>query len=714
MAGDITFGIRLRADGREFVGEIQASARAIDQLGAQAAGASHGADRLAGAMQRAGHYAAGLIGINYGTALVRQAVTTADAWTRVESRLRLVTGSSLAAASAQQQLYAIAQQTRQGFTDLADVYAQVARASADSGRSQARLLGITQTLSQAITLSGASAEAARAALLQLSQGLASGTLRGEELNSVMEQTPRLAQAVAEGLGVGVGQLRKLAEQGQLTTDAILGALENSAGSVEAEFAQLTPTVGEAFTTLSNAGGRFIDVINDISGATERLAGFVNDAAGTLDRFSGELDDAAAAGLTFWQALKGIGLSNPFASHGEEIRRITAEIDGLNKKLEDSTYRRSHAGFRDRVAELEKLLDYHRRRQKAEADALISGQNLDANDRRLARSAAALVSGNTRLTQSTTAGAAARKEAAKAAEALARSLSGWFDERRKGLATIDDEIEAERAAREAMGKSRAEVLEMEAAKLDLAAASKEVEAANLAEAAIFAGPLADAYRQAARDAEEAAAKQRELAAEKRATAGAVRTEEGEAAEKKLADKAIAEQRRAAEASGAFWTRVYDDVGRGLTDSIFEGGQDGWELLKRSIESTFIRAYVQPIVTQGVAGIGQTFGFGPGSAASAGGQVFGGASVSDLGYLNNVAGLGVGNAAGTAYANATGTGLDGLLSTNGAYGTAQAGSATYTGAGSFGNVAGGIGGGYYFGQQLTGNAVGGAAVLRVGDA
>ncbi|MCB1908806.1 MAG: tape measure protein, partial [Rhodocyclaceae bacterium] len=237
-----------------------------------------------------------------------------------------------------------------------------------------------------------------------------------------------------------------------------------------------------------------------------------------------------------------------------------------------------------------------------------------------------------LTGSTSANTKGAKEAAKAADAMAKALGSWHEQRRRGLETIDDEIAAEREAREAIGKSRDQVLEMEAAKLELAAAGKQVEAANLAEAAAFAGPLAAAYRQAAIDADRAAARLRELASEKRATAGTLRGQDEEAANAAAFDafiddllrreKASAEaSERMAQEHARAWQAVYDDVGRGLTDAIFEGGSDGWDLLKRTIEATFIRAYVQPVFTQGVAAIGQAFGLG--GPAGAGGGAVGGA-------------------------------------------------------------------------------------------
>ncbi|WP_373224516.1 tape measure protein, partial [Proteus mirabilis] len=84
--------------------------------------------------------------------------------------------------------------------------------------SQQKVAELTETVSKAVAISGASTTAAQAALTQFGQALASGQLRGEELNSVMEQTPALAKAIADGMGVSVGELRKKAQDGEMTIE----------------------------------------------------------------------------------------------------------------------------------------------------------------------------------------------------------------------------------------------------------------------------------------------------------------------------------------------------------------------------------------------------------------------------------------------------------------------------------------------------------------
>jgi len=203
-------------------------------------------------------------------AAAQQFVAFADAASNVRSRLALVTNSAGELASTQRELFRIAQDSRVGFDGLALTYTQIARASKELGVSQKDLLAATQTISQALTISGASAGSAQAALTQLSQGLASGTLRGEELNSVLEQTPRLAQAIAQGLGLTTGELRKFASEGKLTSEAVLNALQKSAAGVAEEFSKIPPTVEQAGVALKNSLGSAIGQFDQATGGSKAL------------------------------------------------------------------------------------------------------------------------------------------------------------------------------------------------------------------------------------------------------------------------------------------------------------------------------------------------------------------------------------------------------------------------------------------------------------
>ncbi|NIP54632.1 tape measure protein [candidate division KSB1 bacterium] len=216
-----------------------------------------------------------LIGLG-GTLLVRQFVKTADALSLVEGRLKLVTNSAEELATVQTELLRIANDTRNAYQGTADLYARVGRVTRDLDVSQKDLLQTTKTINQALIVSGAAAQEASAALVQLSQGLASGTLRGDELRSVLEQTPRLARAIAEGLGVTIGQLRELGTQGELTADRVIKALLSQRDVIEQEFSKMPKTVGQSFVVLNNIVGSIIKRINDSTAATGVMISLIED------------------------------------------------------------------------------------------------------------------------------------------------------------------------------------------------------------------------------------------------------------------------------------------------------------------------------------------------------------------------------------------------------------------------------------------------------
>ncbi|MCF4956444.1 tape measure protein, partial [Acinetobacter baumannii] len=146
---------------------------------------------------------------------------------------------------------------------------------------------------KAVAISGASAEAADAALVQFGQALASGTLRGEELNSVMEQTPALAKAIAKGMGITVGELRSVAAEGKITSQEIVKALKNVQDEVDALFAKTDITIGQSLTLLNNEITKFVGEAGKGSGAAQALSGSIQLLANNLNLIA---DSAFAIGI----------------------------------------------------------------------------------------------------------------------------------------------------------------------------------------------------------------------------------------------------------------------------------------------------------------------------------------------------------------------------------------------------------------------------------
>jgi lambda family phage tail tape measure protein len=273
-------------------------------------------------------------------AVVRAVVEQADAYTRLNARLRLVTASAGEFTQAQAQLFQIAQSTRTGLESTVDLFGSLSRSTEGLGKSQNEVLGVTTTINQALQVSGTNAQSAAAALVQLGQGFASGVLRGEELNSVLEQAPRLAKAIADGLGVPIGKLRELGQEGKLTADKVFNALQKSAQSIQSEFNRLPLTVGSASTQASNALLKLIGVIDRVSGATGSLAGIISEAAGFMAELADEItkvsEGAESASIlaniivNVSEVLQVLAanVSFVFTGVGREIGAVAAQIAAL--------------------------------------------------------------------------------------------------------------------------------------------------------------------------------------------------------------------------------------------------------------------------------------------------------------------------------------------------------------------------------------------------
>ncbi|MGE0722825.1 MAG: tape measure protein [Alphaproteobacteria bacterium] len=211
-----------------------------------------------------------MIGIGVGT-LIREFTQLADTYQLVQARLRLVTNNTIELYEVSRDLFRVAQDTRTGFEEVASLYARMARVAQQFGTSQADLLDITRAVSQALQISGASAQEAQASMLQLSQAIGSGKLGGDEFRSLSENAPRLMQAVADSLKVPIGALKEMAKEGKLTAQVIINALREQKDVIAREFAQIPLTLSQAWTVARNAVMRFVGEANEAGGLTRTLA-----------------------------------------------------------------------------------------------------------------------------------------------------------------------------------------------------------------------------------------------------------------------------------------------------------------------------------------------------------------------------------------------------------------------------------------------------------
>lgn len=209
-------------------------------------------------------------------------VRLVDTLTNFENRIRLVTDSTAELNAVQNELFNIASRTRGQFESTAEIYTRTALAVRELGISQRETLNFTESLNQAVILSGASVREANAALIQLAQGLASGRLSGDELRSVLEQLPFVADIIAQELGVTRGALRELGREGALTADVVLRAFRNARVEIGEKFAATVPTIGQSFQVLRTEALRVLDRLDDFTRASEIVARAIIGIAESLD------------------------------------------------------------------------------------------------------------------------------------------------------------------------------------------------------------------------------------------------------------------------------------------------------------------------------------------------------------------------------------------------------------------------------------------------
>jgi len=254
---------------------------------------------------------------------------TADSYANLTARVKLATDGTAGFEQGMADVQRIAQETNTELNATASLYTTLTRTGKDAGltarAAQQEAATLTEVINQSIQLSGASSQASEAAVTQLVQGLQAGVLRGEEFNTVVEQTPRLARALADGLGVTIGQLREMSQQGQLTADVVRKALGGQAQALQKEFDQLPPTIGRAVQSLSNAWTVYVGETDKATGASRAAADAIAYLARNLDTIAGLLVNVGQAAAAF-TALR---LAQSFLAVGAAATTAAAGITAAN-------------------------------------------------------------------------------------------------------------------------------------------------------------------------------------------------------------------------------------------------------------------------------------------------------------------------------------------------------------------------------------------------
>ncbi len=193
----------------------------------------------------------GLVGAYASLQGIQKVVNLSDEYVQTTARLNMVNDGLQTTEELQQQIFASAQRSRASYTATADVVSKLAMRAGDAFTSNQEAIVFAENLNKMFVIAGASQEEMNSASLQLTQALGSGVLRGEELNAVFEAAPNIIQTIADSLGVGIGEIRAMAAEGQITADVVKNALLGATGEINSQFESMPMTWGQVWTGVMN-------------------------------------------------------------------------------------------------------------------------------------------------------------------------------------------------------------------------------------------------------------------------------------------------------------------------------------------------------------------------------------------------------------------------------------------------------------------------------
>ena len=302
--------IRVRADATQARGEIGKLERAIVGID----------DKATKVTRTFRNLALGITAAFTGGALTKSITKSADSMTNFGNRVNLVTRDVKKTKLVMDELFKISARSRGGVGAAAETFNKFGLALQDANKPVGDLLKVTEAVQKAAVISGSGAESARAAIVQLGQGLAAGQLRGEELNSVLEQMPRLAQAIADGMGVPFGSLKKEAQEGRITAEAVFQAILDGSYEISEEFNTLNATVSGLAQVFGNEWTRAIANLDKVIGTSSAIKDGIAGATFAVQYFG--------QNIRKWAVL----LSSEMLLAKLSVERFGRDILGFFKKI----------------------------------------------------------------------------------------------------------------------------------------------------------------------------------------------------------------------------------------------------------------------------------------------------------------------------------------------------------------------------------------------
>lgn len=217
--------------------DIGAASRQVDNFNNRQEQAERGAKKVKSVWSSLG----GVIKSAIAAFSAKQVIELADSMTTTRARLDLMNDGLQTTAELQDMIMESANRSRASYQTTADAVAKMGIMAGDAFSSNEELIAFSELINKQFTIAGTSAAGIDAAMLQLTQAMSSGVLRGEELNSVFEQAPTIIQTIADYLGVPIGKIREMAAEGQITSTIVKNAMLASADEINAKFASMPMT-----------------------------------------------------------------------------------------------------------------------------------------------------------------------------------------------------------------------------------------------------------------------------------------------------------------------------------------------------------------------------------------------------------------------------------------------------------------------------------------
>lgn len=259
--------------------------------------------------------------------VTRRIFAFADSFTNLNNRVRIFAENQEQANATSRELVEIANRARVATDAVSLTFQRLAINQERLGLTTERTLRLTELLSKAVTVGGSSAQEASGALRQFSQGLSSDfRSAAQELNSVLEQTPGLARALADGLGTTTDQIKLLAEEGRLNSQIVIQAIESQADVIEGRFARIAPTIGQAFQVFTNSVEVFVGQVFRASDAGKAITDTLITLGRRLLLLAADeerLNEVIDTTVTALQILLGLRVASFVVSYASAIDRATA-------------------------------------------------------------------------------------------------------------------------------------------------------------------------------------------------------------------------------------------------------------------------------------------------------------------------------------------------------------------------------------------------------